>query len=283
VLGVDIAPQPYYPFPFERGDALTFPLDGFDVVHGSMPCQLFSRLTRPKDRAKHLDLLTPLRARLRDWGGPYVLENVEGAPLDGPVWLCGSAFGLGVLRHRGFESSVPLAGTGCAHALVPEPLRVYGSGLPQGVKAARAAMGIDWLPFDALAESIPPAFTAYLGRQLRAALGTTLPTGTSDASPPAAGRIPLEPATFVDRRGDETDGAGGCDEAPTSVPRICPCGCRRGLPLPKATGRWPLYFEPACKHRAFRQRRKAAAELPAPPEHERLGVTWQERRIFETL
>jgi hypothetical protein len=37
VVGVDIAPQPHYPFEFHRADALTYPLDGFDAVHVIAP------------------------------------------------------------------------------------------------------------------------------------------------------------------------------------------------------------------------------------------------------
>jgi DNA (cytosine-5)-methyltransferase 1 len=97
VTGVDI-PQPRYPFRFVQADALTFPLDGYDVVHASPPCQ--DSLSLRVLRRRLPRLIPPTRARLRAWGGLYVIENVGRAPLTNCVTLCGSSFGLGVRRHR---------------------------------------------------------------------------------------------------------------------------------------------------------------------------------------
>ena len=95
VVGVDIEPQPRYPFEFHQADAMTFPLDGFDVIHASPPCQAYTDLRRA--RAASTALIEPVRERSR-FGVPYVIENVEGAPLLDPIVLCGTMFpGLRVL------------------------------------------------------------------------------------------------------------------------------------------------------------------------------------------
>src|SRR5207245_1581724 len=107
------------------------------AVHASCPCQRYSRasICRPGLAAQYPDLIGPVRAALAATGLPYVMENVEGAPLINPVMLCGSMFGLraefpghgavGLRRHRLFESSVPLTAPGaCRHEL--PALRVFG-------------------------------------------------------------------------------------------------------------------------------------------------------------
>ena len=89
VVGVDIVPQPRYPFEFHQADALTYPLESFDFVWASPPCQVHSitaSLHRHRVR-KHLDLIAPVRARLAASGAPYVIENVMGAPLLNPIML----------------------------------------------------------------------------------------------------------------------------------------------------------------------------------------------------
>jgi len=108
VVGVDIALQPNYPFEFHQADAMAFPLSGFDAIHASPPCQAYTRMARgllqSQGRAKeHPRLIEPIRARLLESGLPYIIENVEGAPLIRPIRLCGSSFGLDVQRHRLFE------------------------------------------------------------------------------------------------------------------------------------------------------------------------------------
>ena len=133
VYGVDIAPQPDYPFPFALADALSVDLDGFDVIASSPPCQHWSAATPPARRGEHPDLVTPLRARLIEAiarpAGPvaYVIENVPGAPLHDPVTVCGDSLRLGVRRHRLFESNLPLVGTGCWHDRPTPPVAVYGT------------------------------------------------------------------------------------------------------------------------------------------------------------
>ena len=120
VSGVNIEAQPRYPFAFTKGDALEADLSAVDFVWASPPCQAYTRMSRgllqSQGRARaHRHLIEATREKLIRWGGPYIIENVPGAPLRNPVMLCGSAFGLRVQRHRLFESNVMLLGHGCAH------------------------------------------------------------------------------------------------------------------------------------------------------------------------
>jgi DNA (cytosine-5)-methyltransferase 1 len=170
VVGVDIQPQPRYPFAFHQADALTFPLEGFDAYHASPPCQLYSRTHRLWKRA-HPDLVDAFRQRLRATGKPYILENVPGAPLPGSLVLCGTMFALGVLRHRLFESNVLLFAPGpCAHKGGVKDgtyISVFGGGGKGYTKASGSrAMGIEWMSVRELSQAIPPAYTEWLGRQL---------------------------------------------------------------------------------------------------------------------
>jgi DNA (cytosine-5)-methyltransferase 1 len=182
VVGVDIRPQPHYPFEFHQADAMAFPLDGFDVIHSSPPCQVFTRARHLRDAQggvpSALDLVAPTRERLRVTGLPYVIENVPGAPLYGAT-LCGSSFGLKVRRHRVFESNVYIMQLPCDHKAQGRPVGVYhvlNDHVPQGGTTARdmneanEAMGIDWMKWNELKESIPPAYTEFIGRQLIAHL-----------------------------------------------------------------------------------------------------------------
>lgn len=199
VTAVDIEPHEDSPHPLIVADALevarelaetgTYRGITFAAVHASPPCPRWSTATANK--AAHPDLITPLRPLLNQWaertGGAWIIENVPGAPLLNPVKVCGSAFPeLAVRRHRHFESNVGLVGTQCAHARQGTPVGVYGAhpdsrqhfrpnGTQRGTKASsleqgQAAMGIDWMVWRDLAQAIPPAYTAFLGEQLRAGL-----------------------------------------------------------------------------------------------------------------
>ena len=187
VVGVDIVPQPNYPFEFVLADALKLDmafLRSFDAIHASPPCQSYSDLARRNGNA-HMwpRLIEPVRSMLRSSGLPYIIENVEGAPLENPVVLCGTMFPeLRVIRHRLFESNFPLEVP--AHGKHPlvfthdKRKRHYGT-LDQDtsfvqvtgggnctVANAKDALKIDWMTKNELNESIPPAYTAYLGQQL---------------------------------------------------------------------------------------------------------------------
>ena len=172
VTGVDIEPQPNYPFRFIQADALGELWTGFDAVHASPPCQAYSRLAAMHPEREYPELIEPARALLCALGVPYVIENVEGAPLHSPLMLCGSMFGLGVergylRRHRLFECSFPTMGMSCQHR--GRAVGVYGHGGCSGkhrmlyAPEARAAMGIDWMNRDQLTQAIPPAYTEYVG------------------------------------------------------------------------------------------------------------------------
>lgn len=198
VTVVDVKPQPRNPFwQLIQADALDVLADveycrGFELIHASPPCQRYSALHAQTCRGvcRHPDLIARVREALQRIGRPYVIENVERAPLVAPVVLCGSMFGLGVggrvlRRHRLFESNVAL--TAPADACDGQPIvGVYGSGgawtrtAPGGGGSkvagadAAAALGVDWTTHTAtLAEMVPPAYTEHLGRQLLAA-GRTL-------------------------------------------------------------------------------------------------------------
>ena len=193
VTGVDIEPHPDYPFPFICGDAMTILGDagflaGFDVIHASPPCPRYSSITPAHRRNDHPDLVGPVRAALEAWGGVYVIENVVGAPLLNPAKLCGSSFGLGVRRHRLFESNVFLMTPECEHVWQGEPWGVYGdhgdrSGRvpkPGGGFRSRKArdrdhaaqvLDLDHITrWDDLTDAIPPAYTQWVGGRLLEAI-----------------------------------------------------------------------------------------------------------------
>jgi DNA (cytosine-5)-methyltransferase 1 len=188
VVGVDIEPQPNYPFRFVKADALEFAAavgDMFDAIHASPPCQAYSVMTAAEAKPRHPQLIAPTQTLLRQIGRPYVIENVEGARrhLDHPVKLCGS-FGLRIRRHRYFEVSFPAMAPPCAHRRGDVPVGIYGDhpdskrytrpdGTFRGTKArtvedAGDALGIDWMTWLEMAESIPPAYTEFLGGHLLA-------------------------------------------------------------------------------------------------------------------
>lgn len=184
VVGVDLNPQPRYPYPFLKADALQLLgvpafLAGFDAISGSPPCQSESDLRHRTGRT-YLDLLSPTLELLRAQSLPWIVENVAStAKLPGSLVLCGTEFGLRsddrwLQRHRRFLAPFPLWGAGgcsCRRARIGG---VYGTGgggqMTRGFKLAsdraRAAMGIDWMTQAELAQAIPPAYTEHLGGQL---------------------------------------------------------------------------------------------------------------------
>ena len=182
VVGVDIKPQPRYPFRFVQADALAPPLElgAFDAIHASPPCQAYIRSGMVARDGRHPELVQATRDLLAQTGLPWVIENVPGAPIRPDLVLCGSMFGLGVRRHRWFETSPPVPPwtLACDHS---GPITgVYGH--PHGKGGAwrngnkpmlsstaeiwSREMGIDWMRPHELAQAIPPAYTEFIGRQL---------------------------------------------------------------------------------------------------------------------
>ena len=196
VVGVDLRPQPRYPFEFIHADCLTLDpafIANFDAVHASPPCQKHSAAASLQGK-DHPDLIPATREMLSRSGLPYVIENVPGAPLISPTTICGLALGLNVKRHRLFESNRLLFGTDCPKGHPGDWLIVFGysalrrsRGSGTGPKKDRgkskgksvpheetcAAMGIDWMSRTELSQAIPPAYTRFIGAQLLAQMAAS--------------------------------------------------------------------------------------------------------------
>ncbi len=168
VIGVDIEPQPHYPFKFIQADALTCSLEGFDVIHASPPCQAYS-ITSHIWKKKYPLLIEQVRDRLTENGKPWIIENVPGSPLKNYLLLCGSMFGLQVRRHRWFENSFGLlfSPATCHHEY--RAVQVFGKCNSRDnslMSQRRTAMEIDWMNAQEIAQAIPPAYTQYIGNFL---------------------------------------------------------------------------------------------------------------------
>lgn len=204
VIGVDITPQPRYPYDLIVGDAITilrnlldgkidpvlgYALDDIDAIHASPPCQSYlnlGKLNRALGRPyEYPKLIGSTRELLQETGKPYVIENVENARSDlrDAIRICGTGLWKPLRRHRLFESNVPLVGIECAHDAFTEKrywtgwrpngerrlstvVQVYGNA--GGQHEWPDAMGIDWMDRHGLVEAIPPAYTEHIGRQLMA-------------------------------------------------------------------------------------------------------------------
>jgi DNA (cytosine-5)-methyltransferase 1 len=223
VVGVDIKPQPHFPFEFIQADweeplaylPRLWEREGIPyAIHASPPCQRYSTMTAKWGRQEqHPDLVAPVREALQEIEVPFVIENVEGAPLLNPVMLCGSMFNLAAELHYscdcGYQFPVELGKYGCPNCLGERQSKLcykyqlrrhrlfetswgilfppatcchQGAALPvyghaggsskrdglkfTGVSAWREGMGIDWMTQGELAESIPPAYTEYIGKYL---------------------------------------------------------------------------------------------------------------------
>lgn len=199
VVGVDIQPGLSYPFRYVVADAMPmlrrmareglgvlreYGIDptGIEFIWASPPCQSFSSYRRKDPRrvgAKAKDLIAEVRRCLKAIGLPFIIENVEAAPLRDAIKLCGSSFGLDVRRHRLFECSFAARAPQCDHKLhVRRGKRFPGAtNRPTGrytceigvwripLELQQRAMGIDWMTLEELSQAIPPAYSQYLAQQ----------------------------------------------------------------------------------------------------------------------
>lgn len=201
VVGVDVRPQPRYPFQFIQADVLALDpafVASFDAIHASPPCQAHSSISKVSGRQEHhVDRIPETRALLEASGLSWVMENVPGSPLVAPFKLCGTMFalqtscGAELRRHRFFESNwfiglqpecshgagvVGVYG-GHAHDRRRKTITVTGNTPQQNVvrnrsrltfpvDEARRAMGIDWMTMAELSQAIPPAYTKFIGERL---------------------------------------------------------------------------------------------------------------------
>lgn len=195
VTGVDIDPQPFYPFDIIQTDVLVLSTDflrSFDVVHASPPCQAHTPMSNRWRKAgsavalSHVDLIPPTRHLLHLAGVPYVIENVVGARshLVDPLLLRGSMFGLEVDRPRLFECSftppepppVPKPRPRARVGIYGEPngrrlqTRTDGTELRAWTFEDRHLIGMghvtDPAAWHDVAEAIPPAYTRFIGEYL---------------------------------------------------------------------------------------------------------------------
>ncbi len=195
VVGVDIVDRPNYPYKFIKADALEILKDveflkQFQAIHSSPPCQCYSKLKYlsgnvEKWEEEHVDLVAPTRELLIKTGKPYIIENVEGAPLINPIKLCGSQFeNMYTQRPRLFESNIHLRkpdapvvrhktlklGQGPAE---DGYITVAGTRPPKGMTEVQAKLyygfalgGIDWMSLEELTQAIPPIYTQFIGKQI---------------------------------------------------------------------------------------------------------------------
>lgn len=170
-----------------------------DLVHLSPPCQRFTHGNVANGQAeRHPDLIGPVRDYMLEWGVPFVIENVERAPLNDAVMFCGTMFGLEaddpasghrlvLKRHRLFEAHgftlTPPGPCRClehrragrviggvyggARSDLTEARTIRRGGYVPADKAVRAALlGVDpdGFTLGGLSEAIPPAYATRVLR-----------------------------------------------------------------------------------------------------------------------
>jgi DNA (cytosine-5)-methyltransferase 1 len=174
VVGVDIKPQPNYPYEFVQSDVFKLEesfIDEFDIIHASPPCQAYTWGTRQGRLNKFPDLISATRELVDN--KDYIIENVQGAPLIKPMKLCGTMFNLKVIRHRLFESNIWIYPPGpCNHnGTVGRGDYITVAGHGGNSKTFKykdwcEAMCIDWMTKYELTQAIPPTYTEWIGELL---------------------------------------------------------------------------------------------------------------------
>jgi DNA (cytosine-5)-methyltransferase 1 len=178
VTGVDLVRSPRYcGDAFYQADALTFPLDGYNLIWLSPPCQQYTPLRALQGWKEYPDLIAVMRKRVQATGISYIIENVPGAPLDHYITLCGGMFGLRTYRHRRFECSwfmfqphhprhTVKTSTKKRRACWDAGLHISVTG-DVGTYVGLQALGIDWMTGKELSQAIPPAYSYFLAQQLQ--------------------------------------------------------------------------------------------------------------------
>lgn len=175
VTGIDINPQPEYPFEFIQEDVLSLNADfisEFDFIWSSPPCQAYSWASKRWNK-EYPDLVHETRELLNKSGRPFVIENVNGAPIRKDLMLCGEMFKLGVIRHRYFEinkfwvqklkhrkhKGTVREGAYCTVA-------GHGGDGKASLKAWQESIGVDWISDKKqLAQVVPPVYSNYIVKQ----------------------------------------------------------------------------------------------------------------------
>jgi DNA (cytosine-5)-methyltransferase 1 len=201
VTGVDLDRNRLkrYPFPNFVADAIVFveSFGGqFDAIHASPPCQGYSRGNAGRETSWP-KLIPAVREALEATELPFVIENVKDAApeMRNPISLCGCMFALstvdtdGVTIHlqrlRMFETNWGLEQPRpCDHSAHEWVAGAYGGArrdkyeakyvrkggyVPPDKAVVKRLLGVEHdMTWGGLFESIPPAFTAYIGGELLA-------------------------------------------------------------------------------------------------------------------
>lgn len=183
VTGVDINQMDNYPFDFIKADAIAILNDiefcrQYDVIHASPVCKRYSVMTKcAGTQDEHPDDIDTIRNLLQRIGKPYIIENVPGSPLKDYVMLCGTMFGLNIVRHRNFECSPAIyfppmlcnhSKKVVKHGRKPDRQRNYAAvtGNFSDVAFAKESMQINWMRRDGLSQAIPPKYTEWIGLEM---------------------------------------------------------------------------------------------------------------------